>query len=162
MIREEQVAGSYRLQRRCERCQGQGHIVVRLCSECGQQSMAQTATSDEGEDALPCEHGAAAYVESEVSCGACAGRGRVVQTVGKGEYDAAMRRRLRRGVILFLLALVPLAALSWAVLSADPGVVCGSWWYGILLPVAMVAGRVSRRTAPKKMLTGKLSGDANH
>ncbi len=54
------------------------------------------------------------------------------------------RRRIVRGMMVFLMAMVPIAALLWAVLSTEPEAVCGSWWYGVLLPL-LLAGVQSRR-----------------
>lgn len=50
-------------------------------------------------------------------------------------------RRVGRGVMVFLMALVPVAALLWAILSTEPAAVCGSWWYGMLLPLLVVGVR---------------------
>lgn len=54
-------------------------------------------------------------------------------------------RKFARGMLVFLMALVPIAALLWAVLSTEPEAVCGSWWYGVLLPL-LIAGVHGRRT----------------
>lgn len=54
------------------------------------------------------------------------------------------RRRIVRGMMVFLMAMVPIAALLWAVLSTEPEAVCGSWWYGLILPLILVGVRNGR------------------
>lgn len=49
------------------------------------------------------------------------------------------RNRIGRGIIVFLMALVPVVALLWAVLSTEPEAICGSWWYGALLPLLVIS-----------------------
>jgi hypothetical protein len=144
MVSEGEVLKIYRIRRRCNSCQGQGNIVFYRCSECGIEFEADRSVEEAGEPSLPCVHGLEAYVESDVVCETCEGAGRVMQVVSKAEFEAARRRRLRRGVVLFMLALIPLIALGWAVLSAEPEAVCGSWWYGILFPAALVVHRIRR------------------
>lgn len=48
---------------------------------------------------------------------------------------------------LVLLALIPLGAVVWAILSQEQQAVCGSWWYGLIAPLVIVLGRA---TDPKE------------
>lgn len=144
MASEGQVLQTHRLRRRCGNCLGQGHIVVHYCSECGSEYEDDRSVAEGSEAAVPCAHGAEAYMAVEMVCDACKGTGQILEVVSKAEFDAAKGRRLRRGAVLFMLALIPLVALGWAVLNAEPATVCGSWWYGLLLPAAVVAHRLWR------------------
>lgn len=55
------------------------------------------------------------------------------------------RRKVVRGVLVIIMALVPVAALFWAVLSTEAEAICGSWWYGMVLPLLIVGLHGRRR-----------------
>ena len=50
----------------------------------------------------------------------------VLQRVSNREYQAFQRKRLGRGVVLLVLALIPVVTLLRAGLSTEPGAICGS------------------------------------
>jgi uncharacterized CHY-type Zn-finger protein len=125
---------TFKLRQRCERCHGRGHIMQLRCTVCGQ---AYSAATLEGDEELRCDHGLESYEESELVCGVCRGSGSLVRSVSKKDFETARRKRFRRGLVLFVLALVPVVVMTLAVITAEPGAVCGSWWYGVVLIVAL-------------------------
>ena len=136
MLDIDETGSAFRLRQRCERCNGRGHIIGLRCAICGQ---VHSGATPEAGDEIRCDHGLDSCEESEVVCGVCGGHGSLVRSLSKKEFEMARRKRLRRGLALFLLALVPVVAMTLAVMTAEPGAVCGSWWYGVILFLALVA-----------------------
>lgn len=138
MVGERQSTQAYHITRRCEHCHGRGYVLAAFCAVCGKEARTGPAVDEPADGGLPCGHSPERLVDREMICGVCEGRGTVTLSATRDEYDAARRSRRRRGVALFLLALIPLAAVSLAVWRAEPGTVCGSWWYGILLMITVL------------------------
>lgn len=136
----EDAGTEYRLNRRCRECSGRGRIVVGSCAQCGHEILPDAANDQVEDTALPCGHDRECYVERLTSCEQCDGSGRALETVSKRAFDDFQRRRVLRGVALLILALIPPVTLIWAVLSEEPSAVCGSWWYGIMIPAVIAAG----------------------
>ncbi|HZD10365.1 MAG TPA: hypothetical protein VE553_03410 [Candidatus Binatia bacterium] len=141
MGRDAMADLGYEVRRRCEVCGGRGAVPIGRCLTCGREVAPGNLEGEAPLEQLPCGHGIENYVERIVSCQACSGSGHVYVHVSHAEYQAYRHKRLLRGVALLGLALVPMVALLWAVLSAEPGTVCGSWWYGLLLPLFTAGAR---------------------
>ena len=51
----------------------------------------------------------------------------------KFDNAPSIQQKLRRGIVLLLAVLLPVAALIAAIFERNPIYVCGSWWYGAIL-----------------------------
>lgn len=82
-------------------------------------------------------------LEELVPCRTCAGEGTILVQLTPQAYRRWRRRRLLRGILLFLLGLIPLLVLGLAI-AANPEMLCGRWWYGLawLLFVAVAGARI--------------------
>ncbi len=43
------------------------------------------------------------------------------------------KRKLVRGIVLLLVLLVPLVFLTYAFFTREPNLICGNWWYGVMI-----------------------------
>lgn len=118
------------VRRRCPECRGEGVV---------ERPLVEPPAGERPPDALWWEQEEALLGEGQmvvpdlvemVSCVTCGGTGRVTVWLSAEEYRALHWRRLRRGLILLVLGLIPFLVLLGAIL-ADPQMLCGRWWYGL-------------------------------
>lgn len=53
-------------------------------------------------------------------------------------------KRLAKLLALVVFGFIPVVVLLWAFFGREPELACGSWWYGLLLPLAAMV-RLDRR-----------------
>jgi hypothetical protein len=125
LMAEKTVADPrYKVQRTCAVCQGEGVVWASSCPECG---AALTAESDWWRnDLLPCGH---EMIAAASACEACVGTGSVEYILTEDEYQELRRKKIKRGVFLLILGLIPLIVLLIAIFSQNPDLIFGSWWY---------------------------------
>lgn len=123
--------GVIKVRRRCPRCSGEGLIDFAHCDACGQGLAADDPWWERDDAYLPCGHEAAGHLASRARCPVCEGHGQIVEPLSETEYHSRQRKRYARGLFLLLLAVIPFALLTAAILTAEPANVCGSWWYGV-------------------------------
>ncbi len=122
--------------RTCRACDGDGRLLRPHCALCGQDAPPANVLQERAADLLPCGHPAADLTPT-VLCDACNGSGRSRQWVSLVEYQAIRRRAVVRGLVLLVAGLIPFVALGIAVYQSGLDALCGSWWYGLLLLVAI-------------------------
>lgn len=123
--------------RNCRACEGDGRLRRPQCAVCGQGVPADDVWWENETDYLPCGHLVADLVET-VLCDACDGSGRSRRWVSLDEYQAMRRQAIARGLILLVAGLIPFVALGVAVYQSGLDALCGSWWYGLLLLMAIM------------------------
>jgi hypothetical protein len=117
------------VKRPCQTCAGAGVSAHLVCLVCG--ATVSTHTGEEIVEDLPCGHDFEQSQSQWATCAACAGHGFVLVELTGPAGEAWKRRRLRRGLLLLALALIPLSLFGLAVAGREPEYVCGSWWYGL-------------------------------
>jgi hypothetical protein len=127
---------SVQVHRRCRTCEGTGELEQPHCALCGRSLAVDDPWWEADTPFMPCGHDADHHLLEFVPCPACGGSGHSIRWISQADYRARQRRRLLRGVVLLLMGLIPAVALSMAVLTSEPQVLCGSWWYG-LVPLGM-------------------------
>ena len=114
----------YKVQRRCAACEGEGVVWASSCPKCGEP------LPTDGEwwqhELLPCGH---EPFMAQVDCQVCAGTGSVEHILTEEEYQQLRRKRITRGIFLLILALIPLILLLIAIISREPDLIFGGWWY---------------------------------
>jgi predicted nucleic acid binding AN1-type Zn finger protein len=63
------------------------------------------------------------------ACEACDGTGSVEHVLTEDEYQELRRKKIKRGVFLLILGLIPLIVLLISIFSQNPDLIFGSWWY---------------------------------
>ena len=114
----------YKVQRTCATCQGNGFVWASSCPECGEPLTADTDWWQH--DRLPCGHEILAAPDP---CQVCGGTGSVAYTLTEEEYQQLRRKRIRRGIFLLILGLIPIILLLIAIFSQNPDLIFGGWWY---------------------------------
>lgn len=126
----ESLRPTHSVRRRCPACKGEGLV---------ERPLVEPPADERPPDVLWWEQEEALLGEGQllvpdlvemVSCATCGGEGRVTVWLSLEEYRALQRRRLRRGVVLLIVGLIPFLFLLSAIL-ADPEMLCGRWWYGL-------------------------------
>lgn len=118
-----------KLKQMCPECQGVGDVqLAPYCVLCG---LPVGEEWEEGATLLPCGHAAGTNLGTIAECPTCEGKGKTWQTVTEGEWQRYQRKRVTKGVALMVLGLLPFLALTIAVLSGDPQMICGNFWYGV-------------------------------
>lgn len=125
------------VRRNCRACDGDGRLARPHCAICRHEVPAGDAWWERNATYLPCGHPAADLVET-VPCDVCEGSGRSRQWMSLSEYQAIRRRTIARGIVLLVAGLAPFVALGIAVYQGGLDNLCGSWWYGLVLPPALV------------------------
>lgn len=120
----------HKTRRRCPDCRGEGVVEQPLVDYPGGEGLLETLAWEREEALLGEGQMVAPDLVEMVSCSHCGGTGRVMVSLSAEEYRALRRRRLRRGIVLLVLALLPFLVLLGVIL-ADPQMLCGRWWYGI-------------------------------
>ncbi|MCA9932546.1 MAG: hypothetical protein H6662_06925 [Ardenticatenaceae bacterium] len=114
---------------KCPDCRGTGHVHAPYCSICEQEI--EESWWNDPTAFLPCGHDAAALVEW-VTCERCDGNGRITRTLAPTEWQARQRRRVLRWVFVALLCVGVTAVITLAIIR-EPGYLCGSSWYGLII-----------------------------
>jgi hypothetical protein len=116
------------IHKKCHVCHGEGVLLVPMCADC--QEMLTADTDWWQTDSLPCDHKTEDYlIEAQQTCQACAGQGWYEYYLTEHEYRVLRRQKIVRGIFLLLLALLPFIVLLIAIISREPGLMFGNWWY---------------------------------
>ncbi len=116
----------------CQVCEGTGKWYVPRCALCGQEVDAEGDWAGKTEGHLPCGHDAVVALIEWIDCEVCGGNGRITQTFTPEQWQRRQRRRALRWVFVSLLLFILVATLTYAIIR-EPGYLCGSPWYGLIL-----------------------------
>lgn len=122
----------HQIVRTCQACEGAGQWYAPHCALCGQEVDSEGDWAGKTEGLLLCGHDVAANLKEWIDCEVCGGNGRIIQTFTPEQWQRRQRRRAIRWAFVSLLLFILIATLIFAIIR-EPGYLCGSSWYGLLV-----------------------------
>ena len=142
---EEKAVLRYRV---CQTCAGEKVISSpAFCKICNQTLPADNPWWENEETLLPCGHSEDNLFETISRCPECKGTGKSKQWVTLSDSEWLFHRyRLLIYAILGLAIYCLILGLLYYFLSVQGmTLICGSWWYGLILPALFVWQQAGKR-----------------